>query len=181
MSGESKQWIAGELVIDAAVLEAIKQHALEGYPKESCGFASGPAAEPNVVNASVRETNEADKYHRLDPVTFPRTATTYFKINELRAAKAFEQGEKDGAPIKVIYHSHCDAGAYFSQEDAATFASDNTLMWPCAFLVVSVVKDDTPILVPKLFAKPKGMVADTKLWVHVPGTNEFRESAFTVR
>jgi len=166
MSGEAQPWIKGNLAIDRAVLEGIQAHALETYPSECCGFASGPASETSTVNAAVREVNEADKYHKLDPITFPRTSTTYFKINELRAAKAFNQGEKTGQPIKVIYHSHCDAGAYFSQEDAATFASDNLLMWPCAFIVVSVVK---------------GQVVDTKLHVHVPGTNGFAESSLTVR
>ena len=39
-------------------------------------------------------------------------------------------------------------------------------MWPCAFIVVSVLE---------------GELADTKLWVHVPGSNEFRESTLTVR
>ena len=38
-------------------------------------------------------------------------------------------------------------------------------MWPCAFIVVSV---------------QAGSVADTKLWVHVPGTNDFRESKLYV-
>jgi len=140
MSGDARGWIKGNLAIDRGVLEALHAHALETYPSECCGFASGPAADVAVVNASVREVNEADKYHKLDPITFPRTSTTYFKINELRAMKAIDQGDKSGQPIKVIYHSHCDAGAYFSAEDAATFASDNTLMWPCAFLVVSVEK-----------------------------------------
>ncbi len=171
MSGESNDtsglpWIAGDLTISSDVLAALDAHALETYPSECCGFASGPASDVKMVNAAVREVNEADKYHKLDPITFPRTSTTYFKINELRAAKAFDQGEKDGQPIKVIYHSHCDAGAYFSQEDAATFASDNLLMWPCAFIVVSVIK---------------GQVVDTKLHVHVPGTNGFAESTLTVK
>ena len=83
-----------------------------------------------------------------------------------RLLGAFEAGERDGAPIKVIYHSHCDAGAYFSAEDAATFASDGQLMWPCAFIVVSV---------------REGKLQETKLWVHVPGTDQFRESTLTVR
>jgi proteasome lid subunit RPN8/RPN11 len=165
MSGE-RPWIAGDLTIPAAVLAELEAHALETYPSECCGFVSGPASEPLELSASLREVNEADKYHKLDPVTFPRTSRTYFKINELRAAKAFEQGEKNGQPIKVIYHSHCDAGAYFSQEDAATFASDNMLMWPCAFIVVSV---------------QEGKLVERKLWVHVPGTNDFRESKLTVR
>jgi proteasome lid subunit RPN8/RPN11 len=167
MSGErARPWIEGELHIPRALLEEIHRHALECYPNECCGFISGPAQDPRQLLAAQRELNEADKYHKLDPQTFPRTARTYFKINELRAARAFEQGEQSGAPIKVIYHSHCDAGAYFSAEDAATFASDNTLMWPCAFVVVSVLE---------------GRVADTKLWVHQPGTNDFRESTLHVR
>ncbi len=85
----------------------------------------------------------------------------YFKINELRAARAFEAGAKAGRPIKVIYHSHCDAGAYFSAEDAATFSSEGQLMWPCAFIVVSVVD---------------GEVRDRRLWVHREGSDAFDES-----
>jgi proteasome lid subunit RPN8/RPN11 len=164
MSGE-RPWIAGDLCIPAAVMAELEAHALESYPSECCGFVSGPAAEPGALDAYQREVNEADKYHRLDPETFPRTSRTYFKINELRAAKAFDEGEKQGRPIKVIFHSHCDAGAYFSQEDAATFASDNLLMWPCAFIVVSV---------------QAAQVAERKLWVHVPGTNDFRESKLSI-
>lgn len=165
MSGE-RPWIDGNLVIDRTVLEEIEAHSIAEYPSECCGFVSGPAEHPLLLDASVREINEADKYHKLDPETFPRTSRMYFKINELRAAKAFDAGEKSGRPIKVIYHSHIDAGAYFSQEDAATFANENHLMWPCAFIVVSV---------------QGGKIADKKLWVHVPGSNDFRESTLTIR
>lgn len=165
MSGEERPWIAGDLRLPAAVLAELHAHALECYPNECCGFISGPRSEPLRLSRSARESNLADKFHKLDPITFPRTARSYFKIDELRAARAFEAGDESGEPIKVIYHSHCDAGAYFSSEDAATFASDNTLMWPCAFVVVSVLE---------------GKIADTKLWVHQPGTNEFRESKLQV-
>lgn len=161
MSGE-KPWIEGELAIRREVLDAIYAHAKEAYPSECCGFVAGPAGERALLDESFREENEADKYHRLDPERFPRTSSTYFKIHELRAARAFERGEASGRPIKVIYHSHCDAGSYFSAEDAATFASHGELMWPCAFLVVSVIAGD-----------PRAH----QLWVHVPGTDGFRESA----
>jgi proteasome lid subunit RPN8/RPN11 len=170
MSGESSAplhpWIEGDLEIAPEVMAEIEAHALACYPSECCGFVSGPAELPARLTASQREENEADKYHTLDPETFPRTSRTYFKINELRAMRAVEAGEKSGRPIKVIYHSHCDAGAYFSQEDAATFASGGVLMWPCAFIVVSV---------------QDGAIAERKLWVHVPGSNDFRESTLTVR
>lgn len=165
MSGDERPWIRGELAIPREVLAAVEAHALETYPSESCGFLMGPADEPALLDEAERADNEADKYHALDPVTFPRTSETYFKINELKAARAFEAGADAGRPIKVIYHSHCDAGAYFSEEDAATFAAEGQLMWPCAFLVVSVVG---------------GEVRDRKLWVHTPGTNDFEESGLDV-
>jgi len=162
MSGEfSAPWTRGSLRIDRELLAGIEAHAVEEYPSECCGFAAGPAADIALLDEVTREENEADKYHRLDPERFPRTSKMYFKINELRAARSFEAGEKAGRPIKVIYHSHCDAGAYFSKEDAATFAIEGQLMWPCAFLVVSVVE---------------GAVVDRKLWVHRPGTESFDES-----
>jgi [CysO sulfur-carrier protein]-S-L-cysteine hydrolase len=162
MSGE---WIAGKLRITRSVMDAIEAHALECYPSESCGFAFGPAGDPLLVDGAIRETNEADKYHALDPEQFPRTSHTYFKINELRAHRTFEKHDEDGAPIKVIYHSHCDAGAYFSAEDTATFSHDGILMWPCAFIVVSVIE---------------GRVVDRKLWVHAAGTDSFAESSLEI-
>jgi proteasome lid subunit RPN8/RPN11 len=165
MSGELATWTQGKLRIRKEVLDAIEAHAKESYPNEGCGFVMGPASDAALLDESAREVNEADKYHKLDPERFPRTARTYFKINELRAARAFEAGEKNARPIKVIYHSHCDAGAYFSAEDAATFASEGQLMWPCAFIVVSVID---------------GAVVDRKLWVHAPGTNNFVESSLEV-
>lgn len=158
-------WIRGDLRMPASLLREVESHALETYPSECCGFLTGPAVSPSELDTAVREVNEADKYHRLDPETFPRTSETYFKINELRAMRALEAGAASGQPIKVIYHSHCDAGAYFSEEDATTFARDHQLMWPCAFLVVSV---------------QSGAVAEHRLWVHRPGTNEFDESPLEV-
>jgi len=165
LSSSLRPWTHGDLVIARAVLDQIEAHAHECFPSEACGFVLGPASEPQMLDRAVRETNEADKYHALDAERFPRTSRTYFKMNELRAARAFEEGERAGTPIKVIYHSHCDAGAYFSAEDSATFAADGMLMWPCAFLVVSVIG---------------GQVRDRRLWVHVAGTNEFRESSLEV-
>ena len=86
MSGE-RPWIEGDLVITSQVMADMEAHAIACYPSECCGLGSGPEGEPGLVDGSVREENEADKYHKLDPVTFPRTSRTYFKINELRAAR----------------------------------------------------------------------------------------------
>jgi proteasome lid subunit RPN8/RPN11 len=166
MSGEAlPPWARADLRVTRAALEAAEAEAVRRYPEEGCGFMAGPANVPDLVDEARPEANEANRYHAIDPTTFPRTARTYFKINELRAARAFDQGAATGRPIKVIFHSHCDAGAYFSEEDAATFAHDGRLMWPCACLVVSV---------------EGGRVADRRLWVHVEGAQEFREARLSV-
>ncbi len=164
MSGEPG-WIRGPVRIRRSVVDAIRAHAKEAFPSECCGFASGPEGDAPLVDASDRAVNEADRYHALDPERFPRTSSTYFKINEMKAEKAFARGLAAGRPVKVIYHSHCDAGDYFSKEDAQTFASAETLMWPCAFVVVSVMA---------------GEPVSQRLWVHRPGTNEFDEGVLEI-
>jgi len=165
MSGEDTPWVRGDLTIERALLAEIEADALACYPEESCGFVFGPASEPGLLSRVAREPNLANRYHKLDPEIFPRTATTYFKVDELRAARTLDAAAKNGQPLKVIYHSHCDAGDYFSAEDAATFAREGALMWPCAFLVVSVVE---------------GELRGHRLWVHDPGTPDFVESPLHV-
>lgn len=166
MSGELPPWARGALRIRASVLQEIESHARECYPSESCGFLLGPADDPDLVDEARREENMADKLHRLDPEKFPRTSKTYFAIDDLRASRAFDEGNENGRPVKVIYHSHCDAGAYFSQEDTDTFSRHGQLYWPVGFVVVSVVD---------------GEVQDRKLWIHRgPGHDEFIEAPLSV-
>ena len=166
MSGDIELgWLRAPLSIQRGVLDAIHAHALRDYPGECCGFVYGPRAAPALLSRAVAETNEADKYHARDPDTFPRTSKEYFKINGLRASRAFDESVTSEEPLKVVYHSHCEAGDYFSAEDAATFASDGELLWPCAFIVVSVVG---------------GEVKGQRLWAHVPGTDGFAEQPLAI-
>ncbi len=87
--------------------------------EESCGFLVGPAGDAARVDAAVPMVNRANKLHELDPETYPRTGRMYFDIDPMKFARAIEQGEARGAPVKVLYHSHLDVGAYFSDTDAA--------------------------------------------------------------
>ncbi|MEO0324873.1 MAG: Mov34/MPN/PAD-1 family protein [Myxococcota bacterium] len=162
-----RPWIGGDLAFTEQVLATLEAHALEAYPSEACGFIFGPAAQPPHCDIVQREENEADRYHALDPETFPRTSREYFLINALRATRAFDRGAAEGRPLKVIYHSHCEAGAYFSDEDAATFSQRQLLTWPCAFLVLSV-RD----------AGEGPRVVERRVWVHEPGTDRFVEAPF---
>jgi proteasome lid subunit RPN8/RPN11 len=85
--------------------------------------------------------NRAAKLHKLDPVAYPRTARMYFDVDPLKFQRLIEAGEGDGRPVKVLYHSHLDAGAYFSETDAqaATMGGPEP-SFDLAYLVTSVMK-----------------------------------------
>ncbi|MCS6857966.1 MAG: Mov34/MPN/PAD-1 family protein [Deltaproteobacteria bacterium] len=159
-------WTFGPIAMPLEALALIRSHAESTYPSECCGFGAGPAAIPELVDEVFPEVNEADRYHAIDPIRFPRTSRTYFKINEIRAQKLFKEAAARGRPIKLIYHSHCDAGDYFSAEDAATFVQEGVLTWPCAFLVVSV---------------RNGCAVSERLWVHVEGSDRFEQAPLLIR
>ena len=59
--------------------------------------------------------NLADKYHALDPATYPRTSREFYMINPMEFVRAEERGER----VAVVFHSHPDVGDYFSDEDVA--------------------------------------------------------------
>ena len=158
-------WIRGGLTFKSSVLDAFKRHAEQVFPSEGCGLLSGPADSPLLVDSFEVVENLADRYHALDPETFPRTSRTYFKMHELKTQRALEEGLEQGRPVKVIAHSHCDSGAYFSAEDAATFAQNGRLMWPCAFLVTSVMG---------------GQAAESRLWVFNATSNAFVEAEYAL-
>jgi hypothetical protein len=39
-------------------------------------------------------------------------------VDPLKFQRIIDAGERDGRPVKILYHSHLDAGAYFSETDA---------------------------------------------------------------
>lgn len=92
------------------VWEVVRADAERRYPLEACGLIV--ASETGALRAIVCD-NLQDRDHDQDPIACPRTARTAFRLNELTIARAADQGET----LVCIYHSHCDAGAYFSAED----------------------------------------------------------------
>jgi proteasome lid subunit RPN8/RPN11 len=79
---------------------------------------------------------------------------------------AISRGEAEGRPVKVLYHSHLDAGAYFSPTDAEVAKmGQGQPPWDLAYLVTSV--------------RAAG-VDDRKLFVWEPATASFVESPLIV-
>src|SRR5580704_18828185 len=134
-------WTKGGVVVLRSILERVLDEARAAYARdeEACGFLVGPASDPLAVSDAVPMENRANKLHKLDPETYPRTGRMYFDLDPMKFARAIEQGEARGEPVKVLYHSHLDVGAYFSDTDAAaTKMGGDEPAYDLAYLVVSV-------------------------------------------
>jgi proteasome lid subunit RPN8/RPN11 len=119
--------------IPRAVLDAIYAHARQGYPEEVCGFIVG-------TDEARRCENRQNALHAEDPATFPRDARTAYNLGA-RDIMFLDRSQKSERPVRVIYHSHVDVGAYFSAEDERAATSDGELLYPVDYLVVDVQKD----------------------------------------
>lgn len=135
------RWTLGGLRIPRAVIDRIDEEARKAFAKdeESCGLLVGPADDPLLVDEIVPFVNRANALHALDPETYPRTGRMYFDIDPLKVERAVSAGAASGRPVKVLYHSHLDVGAYFSETDAAaaTMGGDRPT-YPLAYLVTSI-------------------------------------------
>lgn len=160
-------WIFGNVRLPASVLQVIERAGREAYGRdeEACGFVSGPADDPLLADQAVELENLANKYHRVDPESHPRTGREYFKINALKFERSIADGEKGARPVKVFFHSHLDCGAYFSAEDAAsmTMGGGDAPTYDLAYLVTAV---------------DKGEVTAHRLFVWDTATRAFVEAPF---
>ena len=180
VSSSGAEWTRGGLRIVRAVLAAVEADALAGYAKdeEACGYLRGPAGQPLLCDEHVALVNTANRLHALDPETYFRTARTFFSFNEKKFDDAVAASAKQGSPVKVLYHSHLDAGAYFSPTDKAVMSMGEPPAhegaeaklgpgpaWPLAFLVTSV---------------EKGRIADHRLFVWDAAAGDFVTAPFEI-
>ena len=123
------------MIVTPEELDAIRRQAIEEYPHEACGVIVARGAERRLV----RCRNAQNELHARDPVRHPRDARTAYYIDPadlLRIGRL----EADGFAVAVIYHSHVDAGAYFSDTDKRQALIGDEPAYPGAtYLVASVV------------------------------------------
>ncbi len=119
--GLLEPWTRGGLRFRRAVIEAVAAESLRCAERgeEACGYLSGPGSDPTLVDEHVAMTNLASALHRADPAAWARTARTSFAFSEKTFDEAFIAARFAATPIKVLYHSHVDVGAYFSAVDRA--------------------------------------------------------------
>lgn len=127
------------LQIPPKALRQIGAHALREYPNESCGLMLGPGEVPQDAGRLRECANAQDIYHRRDPVHFPRTSRNAYFIDPGELLLIEREYSQNDEVIRVIYHSHCDADAYFSEEDVRRALFEGEPVYPgAAYLVVSI-------------------------------------------
>ena len=131
------------------IIQQCFDHGLECYPEESCGFISGPEGE-NPESFSVHPMeNIINRLHQQDPENHPRSAKDGYMIDPLEQLKLERQLKESSHQIRVIYHSHPDVGAYFSEKDIEDALWDGLPRYPDILYLVCGVrkgKEDGAIL-----------------------------------
>lgn len=125
------------MILTAAELAAVRKQAGAEYPAECCGVVLVREGAPPERRLHPCR-NIQDELHRKDPARFPRDArTAYYIAHE----DLLEIGRREvaGYGVHAIYHSHVDAGAYFSETDRRNALVDSQPAYPHAtYVVVSV-------------------------------------------
>jgi proteasome lid subunit RPN8/RPN11 len=117
-------------------IERIQAQAVAEYPAESCGVILTRAAERRLLACR----NVQNELHARDPQRHPRDARTAYYIDPadlLRIGRL----EGEGFTVSVIYHSHIDAGAYFSETDRKNAMLGGEPSYPQTTYVVTSVRD----------------------------------------
>jgi proteasome lid subunit RPN8/RPN11 len=80
------------------------------------------------------------RLHQRDPDAYPRDGRQAFHMNEADMLRVLEAAEAKGQLVTGVYHSHADAGPYFSEVDQE-FARRPGFPFPEAqHIVISVLE-----------------------------------------
>jgi proteasome lid subunit RPN8/RPN11 len=122
------------MIVTAEELAAIRAQAVEEYPFESCGVIVARADDRRLL----RCRNAQNELHARDPARYPRDARTAYYIDPKDLLRIGDL-ERQGFGVTVIYHSHVEAGAYFSETDRRQALVGGEPAYPDAVYVVTSV------------------------------------------
>jgi proteasome lid subunit RPN8/RPN11 len=120
--------------------------------RESCGFVVRRGGGKLEV---VQIPNVADRYHDADPARFPRTSRDSYLMDARALRRLQDELDSCRGRMLAVWHSHIDAGAYFSAKDRAD-----------AVLEGEPVMPDVEYLV---LGMRGGVVVEAKRFIYVAG------------
>jgi proteasome lid subunit RPN8/RPN11 len=126
-------------VLSVNALDAIYAHARREYPKECCGIAWGRRDEP-IADRTTPCENIQDRLHAEDPAVFMRDARSAYRL-DVRDVRTLQQSLRGDAPARIVYHSHVDVGAYFSETDQAVACICGEPAYPVDYVVIDIRAD----------------------------------------
>jgi proteasome lid subunit RPN8/RPN11 len=131
------------MILSAEEFSRIQAQAEAEYPAECCGVVLvHPGSPPRDLGDRLLLAcrNIQNELHAKDPVRHPRDARTAYFIDP-KDLLTIGRREAQGYRVAVIYHSHIDAGAYFSETDKRNALMNGEPAYPEAvYVVVSVVE-----------------------------------------
>lgn len=126
------------------------------YPYECCGLILKKGIKPCK--------NIQHQLHQDNPIAYPKDMTEGFVLSSEDALFLSRNVFNPENPVKVIYHSHPDVGAYFSNEDRQNALFEDEAIYPVDHLVIDVQKNE--VVCSKLFRFLEG---DYQLIAIFPG------------
>ena len=126
------------MILTAEEWARVQAQAEVEYPAECCGVLLVREGSPGE-RLLLPCRNVQGELHAKDPVRHPRDARTAYFIDP-KDLLAIGRREAQGFAVAVIYHSHIDAGAYFSPTDKQNALINGEPAYPeSIYIVVSVV------------------------------------------
>jgi proteasome lid subunit RPN8/RPN11 len=138
----------------------VREQAEAEYPSECCGVLL-VRSQPPADRVLMPCRNVQNELHARDPLRHPRDARTAYFIDP-KDLLAIGRREEQGYGVAVIYHSHIDAGAYFSATDKQNALMNGEPAYPEATYLVMSVMD--------------GKVADGRMFAWDPVSRDFVET-----
>lgn len=132
------------MIIRENLLSECHQYGVEAYPEETCGFIVGSQDDPEDLETVIPMRNIMNELHAEDPEQFPRTALDGYMIDPREHMKLERSLKKEGKKIKVIYHSHPDVGAYFSEKDKEDALWNGKARYPGITFLVCATNNGSP-------------------------------------
>jgi proteasome lid subunit RPN8/RPN11 len=118
-------------LLSQASLASIYDFARQCYPEECCGL---------ILQQGIKSCqNIQAELHHADPIHYPRTARQGFTLTPADSLLVSRSLNSEN-PVKIIYHSHPDVGAYFSDEDKKHALWEGSPVYPVDHLVIDIQK-----------------------------------------